>query len=64
MNQPNEIRGYDSPALAIEDNIARASEGSLSLLRRLALFSQTMNDSREAIKAFNNEMAKIFNGKP
>ena len=61
MNQPNEIRGYDSPALAIEDKIARAKERSLSLLRCLELFSQT----REAIKAFNNEMVKIrFNGKP
>jgi flagellar biosynthesis regulator FlaF len=61
MNQPKEIRGYDSPALAMEDKIARARERSFSLLRSIELFSQT----RAAIKAFNNEMAKIgFNRKP
>jgi hypothetical protein len=61
MKQPKEIRGYDSPALAMEDKIARVRERSLSLLRRLELFSQT----RAAIKAFNNEMAKIrFSRRP
>jgi hypothetical protein len=52
------FRGYDTPALAFEDNLARARENQIRLLNSLERLGKNMQTLTEVLRNFS-EMINI-----
>jgi hypothetical protein len=56
-----EVRGYDSPALAFEDKLARKRAKQLRLLRSLENLARNMEGTTQALRDFSNLVKKKCN---
>jgi hypothetical protein len=53
-----EVRGYDSPALAFEDKLARKIAKQIRLLRSLENLGRNMKGTTQALRDFSNLVKK------